>query len=299
MTALTHDEGAELLPVLVDRVAADAGVRVLLVKGVAASHHGLREPRRSSDVDVLVEPGAFAELVSSLVGLGWARVDEGVPTVAPSWETTTLRHEVWPIELDLHGSFPGILAPAGTAFDALWAERSSIPLAGQAVAATGWAGTALILGLHALRGRTEALAPELAQLLVRVQGADAERRGALVALAEALGADSTAAEVVEAAGGQPGPIRPEHERASRDWRMLHGEGSSVGVAWLMQFRRTPFWGWPMLVFRALMGGSEAALRYRYPEAPAGRLGLWRARWWRLKETLPQLPAAVRRVLRRR
>lgn len=48
------------------------GIRLLVVKGDALARMGLREPRVSADVDVLVEPDRFDELCAALEGAGWS-----------------------------------------------------------------------------------------------------------------------------------------------------------------------------------------------------------------------------------
>jgi hypothetical protein len=46
-----------------------------------------------------------------------------------------------------------------------------------------------------------------------------------------------------------------------------------------------------MLLRALLS-TEPVLREFYPQAPAGRRGLWLARWWRLTKAVHDLPRAV-------
>jgi hypothetical protein len=63
---LTLAEGIELGHAVVDGAARDSGGRALAIKGRVSEHHGLREPRQSVDLDVLVEPVGFELLVARL-----------------------------------------------------------------------------------------------------------------------------------------------------------------------------------------------------------------------------------------
>ncbi len=56
---LDLDEGVPLGYALVARLAADHGIRALAIKGPTLSALGLRPPRQSLDVDVLVDPVEF------------------------------------------------------------------------------------------------------------------------------------------------------------------------------------------------------------------------------------------------
>ena len=65
-TALRLSEGIELGYALVARIAEDIDARALAIKGQVNEAHSLRTPRESVDVDVLVEPDRFDDLVAGV-----------------------------------------------------------------------------------------------------------------------------------------------------------------------------------------------------------------------------------------
>ena len=160
MSASSHElalaEAVPLAHALVARAARDHDVRVLFIKGPVAAEQGLRPRRPSVDVDVLVDPMRRGLLAAVLDDLGW--VDENPylsPTVLPQ-HSLTHRHHSWPCELDLHDRFPGFFADPQAVFEALWARRTTVRVAGQDIPAPDRAGHALVLALHSLRDPHEA-----------------------------------------------------------------------------------------------------------------------------------------------
>ena len=74
---LRAEEAVPLLHTLVARAAADLGLRVLAIKGPVVALQGMRAPRASADLDVLVHPRDLGPLVDGLVALRWRRAVEG------------------------------------------------------------------------------------------------------------------------------------------------------------------------------------------------------------------------------
>jgi hypothetical protein len=83
------------------------------------------------------------------------------------------------------------------------------------------------------------------------------------------------------------------DHALRQWEVRRSVGTHPrNVGWLVALRRSSPVRWPGMLLRALLS-TEPVLREFYPQAPAGRRGLWLARWWRLTKAVHDLPRAVR------
>src|SRR5690606_10193028 len=95
-TTLTHAIAVDLAHALVARVAAEVAARALLIEGQIASRVGLRPPRVSADVDVLVETSKLEDLRRALMARGWhPPVERAVPRVLEP-HSVTLVHDEWP-----------------------------------------------------------------------------------------------------------------------------------------------------------------------------------------------------------
>lgn len=69
--------------------------------------------------------------------------------------SVTVIHEAWPCDIDVHHRFPGFLSSPGPVFDALWARRVSIPMAGQHIDIPDFSSSVLIMVLHSARSSTD------------------------------------------------------------------------------------------------------------------------------------------------
>lgn len=297
-TALPLVDAVPLGYALVGELARDAGIRALAIKGPVPAHHGLREDRQSVDVDVLVEPLEFRPLLEAIEALGWEQKTYGGAPPLFEPHSVTLVHPQWPSEIDLHNRFPGFLAPATDVFEALWRERTTITLAGRELAATGLLGSVLILGLHSLRApHVHRHASELAVLVERVRARRIDS-AALVMLTIETGSTHTLEPLLDAIDAAAPEVPVVDQAALATWELRRDQGDAFGVAWIEHLRRTALWRWPVLVVPMLLG-DEGRLRVRFPHAPAGRRGLWLARWWRLRAAVRDLPKAVRLARRHR
>jgi hypothetical protein len=294
MTEIRLTEAVPLAHAAVERVARDRGVRVLFVKGPIAVTQGLRTPRESVDVDVLVEPSGLDELASALHVIGWD--DEQIyatPTAATY--SRTIRHARWPCELDLHVRFPGFLAAPEEIFERLWARHDTEVLAARELPCLDRTAQALLLAVNALRDPLAAdKRHELDDLTQRVRSSftDAQLTD-LAELAGAVGAVETAQpflQAVGAASGEPGDTDPVQLRA---WRMRTQPEWRVAT-WLEDLRATPRRRWPRYVWHAVML-SETELRNAEAHLPPGRRAVLGARLRRLRRGVRAVPGAWRSV----
>ncbi|GAB7002826.1 hypothetical protein JCM18899A_02970 [Nocardioides sp. AN3] len=293
--ALELAEGIELGYALVARVAEDVGARLLAIKGRVNEAHGLRSPRDSVDVDVLVEPARHADLVAALLELGWREPPK--PPVPPPFgsHSVTIQHPSWPCEIDIHDRFPGFLADPADVFEELWAGRTAIEAAGVTVPATGLLGSALVMALHALRAPHDPRnARELAVLVHRLAARTVDKAG-LRALAADTGCLSTARPFLRALGIDGADAAMDDPRLAQ-WSLRQSSAHHRNLGWLVALRRTAPWRWPVLAMTVFFS-NEPHLRRYFPQTPPGRRGLWLARWWRLRAALRDLPRAWRTARR--
>jgi hypothetical protein len=301
MTTLSQAEALELLPVLVASVAEGLGARALVIKGAVSTGHGLREPWLSGDADLLIEPSRFDEVLDRLAELGWTVPGGDLPSVLDVRHSETLKHELWPIELDLHRLFPGFLGDDSAVFDALWADRTTINLGTVDVPAAGLASSIVIAALHALR------VPDMPRHVAEFDQLKAYLRDTaspdliadVLALIDATGSAVPLAPVLPLLGSSPVDESTADRHKLQQWRLHTEKGDTPAVSWIQDVLRQPLWRWPMAILRALLGASEWDLRKMYPQAPPGRRGVWLARWWRLRDVVPQLPKAIALVWRHR
>lgn len=299
MSEVALAEAVPLAHALVGRVAADEGVRVLFIKGPTAQLQGLRVPRSSLDVDVLVDPARRQLLADRLTALGW--VDEHPytsPTLLPM-HALTHRHPGWACELDLHDRFPGFFADHQLVFDRLWERRTSVEVAGQPIPCPDAAGHTLVLALHALRDPHDpGKALDLTRLVERVrESATDESLRDLAELAADLGAADTAAPFLDRVGAPTvgrGALRPADRRA---WDLRTDPDASV-TGWVDELRGLPWRSRPRFLWYAAFL-TEEELRLDDPSLPPGRAAVRRARLARLRRGLGALPGAWRRTTRRR
>ena len=113
---LTPDESVPLLTAWVMRLAADLGIRALVIKGPLVAQQGLREPRSSNDVDVWIDPDRHLEYCTELERLGWTRHVDSRHSVLRA-HSLTMQHEFWRASWTCTSYFPGFFAEPQTAFD--------------------------------------------------------------------------------------------------------------------------------------------------------------------------------------
>jgi hypothetical protein len=208
-------ENVVLLTAAVALVTKSIGVRTLAIKGVASAEYGLRPPRPSSDVDVLVDPERFDDVIETFGTRGWISRASDPDTATFPLHSVSLFHPNWNIDVDIHFRYPGIeLAPA-EAFEQLWRQRTTLWCGSQPVQIPSLSDAVIVSALHALRGLwIERHSTELDILVARCSAIDTEY---LIERAGQLGALATARPFLERV------LRPSHAvtwgEPSEEWAL--------------------------------------------------------------------------------
>lgn len=269
---LTPIVATRLAHAFVSRLAASADLRVLSIKGPVAEHYDLRAARVSADADVWVEPGGFDQLCLALESRGWhKRVGRTMPSLLPPHASTYI-HDDWPCDLDVHRTFSGFFADAQTSFEAIWATRSTMAIAGCAVAVPSRAASAVIGLLHAERNPGARRSEEEGQRVrdVVVDDFSNAERAEFYQVAREAGAVWVLREFISRAGlGEViKDLSPEEERAWALHVTFAADGSSVG--WWEQLRHARWSAKPGLLARALWVRRADIPRNNYEEIPSRR-----------------------------
>lgn len=188
-TTIPHVARIHLAHAAVQRIAEQAGVSLLHLKGPAVLG-GLRpEGRQSSDVDVLVRPGDFDRFEAALRDHDWAPASH-LETGSAFGHAANWWHDHWGY-VDVHALWPGPTVSPEEVYAAFAEERFDHPIAHYPCPVPGRTAQILVLLLHTARGTSDAdleLAwhqqSEEQQRAVLDLGA---RLGAQVALSAALG----------------------------------------------------------------------------------------------------------------
>lgn len=272
-----------------------ASNRLLLIKGVSLTDQGLRPARESADLDVLTAPDEINAIVEALASRGWRSYTEDTTAHVIPLHSHTLVHARWPIELDVHHRFPGFLADPQLIFDALWERRQTLEQAHQSVFMPDRNSSILIAALHYERA-PEMHENSMADLRERaISLLNADDLADLAELAARTGCADTLRDFLDSLGAPPVGVGTSDPDALAAWNLYRTGGRVTGVAWLEELRRTPWPQRPALLWHALMF-TEDELRFKYPDAPGGRKGVWLARYWRVRQAVKALPKA-RRVMR--
>lgn len=121
------------------------------MKGLAAARLGLRPPWAGADVDVMVDPAKFDQVIEELRGRGWHPRPADDDTLAFPAHSLSLTQENWSCDLDVHFRFPGFERADEVVFEQLWAHRVEAEVAGGTIAVTDELDTLLTLAVHDLR----------------------------------------------------------------------------------------------------------------------------------------------------
>lgn len=288
--ALSIDEAVELGYALVARLAADSGLRVLAIKGPILAAQGLREPKSSVDVDVLVHPEHFDRMHEALEAVGW--MDEGfydTPGIVPL-HSVTHRHRDWPIEIDLHRWFPGLLGDPQLVFDVLLERSTTAEVAHVAVPVPDRVGHVAIAALHYLRDSTsEWSLSKLESLADLVESWSEEDLRELSEFTARTGSAETLAPFLDRVGAPSTVSATELVVSLEAWRTRAEATTTEVLPWLLELRRLPWRRRPAFVWWSVWLTDE---HFRsWSGEPMTRGDVMRARIARVRRGLRALPAA--------
>lgn len=281
--------------------ARSHGIRILILKGRALSRQGLRAPRTSSDVDVLVEPRRFVEFLELIKADGWSEFVDTFASVTFTTHSRTLRRDGWPNSIDVHSFWPGFLRPAHDVFELLWARRESMSFAHQACDVPDRTANLLMLALHSLRGSTTQTRHQLElDGILHLRLTDDERADA-AALAAATGSAAPLRHVLPRIGVDvaidPSVLTtPEYREWNR--KVIQAQTRGRAVSWLLELRRVP-WTHKHVVLRHGLWPTDQDLLAEKPEVPDCASAKFEARIVRLGRGLAQLPRVIPALRRRR
>lgn len=294
-TLLHAVEAVTLCHALVSEVAATVGCRLLIIKGQSSVWHGLRPPRVSADVDVLLAPADLDRFLQAMAGIGWyERPDGSLITLPAARHSVTLIHDRWPCDVDVHYRFPGLLVEPAEAFDVLWERRMKMPIVGAHVDVPDKVSSIVITALHSVRGTTKQPrhADEFRRLLGLAPTLTEEDRENLREVATLTKAD-VALDGLLTDLGVPGvteDVRAKEFTTLRQWREDSAIKHSVAHFWIRYVRQAPPWQWPPRVKTALWP-SDAVFLKMHPECGDGR-SLNVARLSRLARGIVSLPRTI-------
>ena len=286
-----------LASALVQHLAETTHGRVLLIKGIVASSHGLRPERVSADIDVLVTERSREAMSRELMGSGWYARPETEASTALSAHSATYSHPEWPTDIDLHHRFPGFLGDADVTFEALWAERAEFDFGGVSCASAGPLGSALIAALHSLRHDDDDARHdyELRTVTEVVRGWASEQQVKLAALAELTGAAGPLEQWFAELGI---PVVASRSPALVDWHARRHSGDTFAGQFVAGIAGTPWRQRPRLLWIAFWPRGDE-LRASHPEIGSGPIRLLGARFTRWGRGLRDAPRAIRSLYRAR
>lgn len=235
-------------------VAERMNIRALGIKGPVTTAYGFNDPKTSSDADVIVEEDRLWEYVSALEKRGWRRRPHWhAPALFPA-HSLTMYHELWPVDIDVHVTFPGCFAANDVTFEALWAHRQRLTIAGVQCLVTGAIGSALIALLHALRHPNSPKQIANHRRVVEVFETRDSFADDLDQLAQlAIETEALEALADDFAAWKVHGLPELHEGNQRLWRLYtetHEAGSLAG--WLVELRKAPLLKRPAILRRALV-----------------------------------------------
>ena len=295
---LRLDEANELLSAWACAQAERHGIRSLLVKGRALSDHGLRTPRVSADVDVLIEPARFDEYCALVVDAGWDEFPSTFASEHFTLHSRSFHRDGWPNSFDVHSYFPGFLRDPGEVFDALWARRVLLDFGDRACPAPDRVASLFVLTLHSLRGtdRQARHAEELAAA-TRIELTPEERADA-AGLAVATGAAAALRDVLPAWGVDVAVDEAEFGTpAYLEWHRKVTTARGYGAAWLALLAKAPLREKPRVAARAVWP-TRADLLVGHPEIEDRPWPRFRTRVARLARGIASLPRALAALRRR-
>lgn len=282
-------EAVDLCHALVARVAESLGIRVIFIKGPISGLQGLRRPKISGDVDLLVSPTDLDTLVEGLNNRGWTQRPTDFDESTFPVHSVTLLHPMWPNDIDVHFRFPGMERPAEECFELLWSRTADFPLAGRPLKAPSRELGICILALHALRSPW--LEDSKAELAFLKTITTPDMLPVLLAVSEELMCGGALHPFLLAAFGPTYGSEPP--APSEEWRRRVA-ARSLGSARLIALLEGPWHARPAMLYQALNPSKKALLAYDlYADVSfRGRLKITVERWKNLVKGLPDTVTEV-------
>lgn len=282
-------EAVDLCHALVDWVAESLEIRVIFIKGPISGLQGLRRPKVSGDVDVLVSPADLDPLIKGLNSRGWTQRPTDFDESTFPVHSVTLLHPTWPNDIDVHFRFPGMERPATECFELLWSRTATFPLAGRPLKAPSRELGICILALHALRSPW--LEDSKAELAFLESITTSDMLPVILAVSEELMCRGALHPFLTAAFGPSYASDPPPP--SEEWRRRIA-ARSLGSARLIALLEGPWRARPAMLYQALNPSREALLAYDlYADVSfRGRLRITVERWKNLVKGLPRTVTEV-------
>ncbi len=284
---LPRQSASELAHAILQRECDRLGVDVLFLKGAGAHIQGLRPPKQSSDVDILLAPKDRDRLLAFLRSTGWSQRPVGHVGVALD-HAVTLYHPRWPIDIDIHRRIPGFGVPAEEAFEALHRRSVEVTLAHWSVTIPHRVDHALLLALNTVRSPWEHQADSILAYLSDSMS-DTELTELGIRIKEMCCGPEMAPFTAEYSRGL---IPTDTSAPSREW-MLYQRQDHPAVLWLDAIQRAPWHLKPALAIRAAVPSSQAMAADDLELTDASVVTLARRRYQRFAQFVRSSPAALR------
>ena len=179
---------------------------------------GLREPRPSADVDVLIDPAGFGALIDDLIARRWrSRGSVAQTSSAIRSHAVSLVHAEWPCDLDCHYYFVGTFAAPGASFDALWDDHVEWEIGGSQATLPSMDGHRLLLAINTVRDTGTPVATREAPALAEQFRSDPESWQN----AQCLAAQTRSLSVLREFALRHGLPAPEHDLSEEELGQLH------------------------------------------------------------------------------
>jgi hypothetical protein len=280
---------------IVRALAAD-WVRPLVIKGPGHARWLYDDPaeRRYGDIDLLVAPADFDVAYRCVAVLGFEPVYAGWQAdEAPLYHERLVRGDPLPAVVELHRTLPLQTAPAELVWRCLSEGARTIEVAGAEVRVPGAAPGALIVALHAAQHGIGWAKP-IADLERAVERVDLDTWRQAAAIAQELGAaPAFAVGLCLTPGGcsVAGQLQLSGRDASRSVRLRARTPPHTALGIERLFATPGFRARVRLLAHELVP-SPAHMRYAYPLARRGRLGLVGSYVLRPVELAVKLPRGV-------
>jgi hypothetical protein len=297
---LKLDEAVELCTAWLQGQARARGIRLLVLKGDALSRQGLRAPRSSADVDLLIEPARVQEFLVVLESMGWRKFASTFASEQFTTHSRTLMREGWPNSIDVHSSWPGFLSSPVEVFETLWARRMEMTFAHRSCDAPDRMANVLMLALHSLRGNT-AQPRHRAELEGILQLAlTSDEIADLADLSVKMGAVGPLRSILPQLG-VPVKVNTKSLRSAAylDWhrKIVQSHTRGRAASWLIELRRAA-WRQKPLILRHGFWPTGRDLLAEHPDIPDRFVSILWARVARLSRAVSQLPRVLPALRRR-